>query len=513
MSQRMLFASCLAIVMIGRLEYKPIHDTDIFWQIKLGQIMLREGRIPIEDRFTYTHPGAPVPPIGWLAQALFASLYGLGGWRLTRLVHHSALIGALVTAAANCPRRLATPFSAAVAMTIAFLVMLSNADLRPQSLALMSFAALLAVARSDLSFPMKLAIATPVLVVWQNMHPSAVVGAMALAGLSAADFLEGGRHPAGCWQMVVLTLLAAFAQFVTPLGVGVLAVARNNLRISRDVLHLAEWGPPWDAKVLAAVSPYWIALVGSLIALAWLWGQIPQRDRALFIMMTILSLYASRFIIFWAVALVPFWVQVVESVIPTGMFAWARGDEDKWVSARRSTFGLLTLTAAVFGLVSLRLPPIVEPEIPLDGVRAPAPRSRPKRGFTTPTSGLAPSFWKGLPAGGSRSTAGSISFPIRLNGDRSPMPHRAEFPSTSSNAPFAQTRFSCTPPRRNRSSRQCRRALAGASVFLDQRAWHSFATSEQRAVGGRTLRFSFSARSRRRDESFCLALVAPSAFI
>jgi hypothetical protein len=370
MSQRMLYASCLAIVMIGCLEFKPVHDTDIFWQIKLGQIMLREGRISMEERFTYTHPGAPVPPIGWLAQALFASLYDLGGWRLTRLVHHLALIGALLIAAATCPPRLATPFSTAVAMTIAFLAMLSNADLRPQSLALASFAALLAIARSDLSFPIKMAIAAPVLVVWQNMHPSVAVGAMALAGLCAANFLEGGRRLTGCWQMAVLTLLAAFAQFATPLGIGVLAVARTNLRISRDVLHLAEWGPPWDPKVFAAVSPYWIAIIGSLIAIAWLRRQILERDRALFIVMTVLSLYAARFIIFWAVALVPFWAQVVERVIPTGMFAWARGDEEKRVAARRSTFGLLALAAAVFGLDSARLRPIVEPEIPLDGVKA-----------------------------------------------------------------------------------------------------------------------------------------------
>ena len=146
MSQRTLITSCLAVGMIGRLEYKPIHDTDIFWQVRLGQIMLEEGRIPTEDRFTYTHAGEPAPPIGWLAQGLFASLYNLGGWRLTRLAHHFALIGALFTAAATCRRPVTTPLGAAIAMTIGFLVMLSNVDLRPQSLALACFAVFLAVA-------------------------------------------------------------------------------------------------------------------------------------------------------------------------------------------------------------------------------------------------------------------------------------------------------------------------------------------------------------------------------
>ena len=52
----------------------------------------------------------------------------------------------------------------------------------------------------------------------------------------------------------------------------------------------------------------------------------------LFIFMTILSFYAARFIIFWAIASVPFWAVVVERLMPMGMFAWC-GD------ARRSRFG------------------------------------------------------------------------------------------------------------------------------------------------------------------------------
>jgi hypothetical protein len=369
MSQRMLIALCLAVGMIGRLEFKPIHDTDIFWQVKLGQIMLEERRIPIEDRFTYTHAGEPAPPIYWLSQAIFASVHGTGGWRLTRLVHHCALVGALLAAAATCRPPSTTPFSTAVAMTIGFLVMLSNVDLRPQSLALASFAMLLAVARSDLSFKNKFMIAVPLVVAWQNMHPSVVLGAVALAGLTAADFVDPGQTRTDRWQLVVLTVLAACAQFATPLHAGVLAVARINLRISRDVLHLGEWGPPWDPKVALAVSPYWIALFGSLVAVVWSGRRIAPRDRALVIVMSILSLYAARFIIFWAVALVPFWAQVVERILPPAVLSFVRGPAERSVRAGRSIFALLAGAAIVLAIDVAGFRPIVEPEIPLDGVR------------------------------------------------------------------------------------------------------------------------------------------------
>ena len=44
--------------------------------------------------------------------------------------------------------------------------------------------------------------------------------------------------------------------------------------------------------------------------------------------MTFLSLYASRFIILWAVALVPLWAELVERLVPRDMFVWARGPGD-----------------------------------------------------------------------------------------------------------------------------------------------------------------------------------------
>ena len=183
MSQRMLTASCVAVALLGVLVFKLINDTDVFWQIRLGQITLEEGRIPHFDRFTYTHAGAPAPPIGWLAQTLFASLYGLGGWRLTRAVHQFALVGSLLVAAATCRRDLTSSLSVAVAMAIAFLVILSNGDLRPQSFGLLCFAILLALARGPRPLRVKLVVAAPLLVVWQNMHPSVVLGVVALSAL------------------------------------------------------------------------------------------------------------------------------------------------------------------------------------------------------------------------------------------------------------------------------------------------------------------------------------------
>jgi hypothetical protein len=368
MSKRMLIVSWAAVILIGALEFKQIHDTDIFWQVRLGEIMLDNGRISVLDRFTYTHAGEPVPPIGWLAQIAFGALHRAGGWHLARAVHNFAFVGALFAAAATCRRDTTSPFSVVVAMTIAFICTLSNADLRPQGLGLLSFAMLLFLARSRISFAKKLLVAGPLLVVWQNMHPSVVVGVAALAGLAAADFVNRRPDHGSPWEMVVLALLAMLAQFATPVGCRILDVSRANVQISRDVLHLAEWMPPWDPIVREAVEVYWVVLPVSMIAIVWFWNRISTRDRILFMVMSAASLYAARFIVFWAVASIPLWARTIELVVPNSMFDWTRVREDRSVSTARSTFALIVGAAIVLGLHPARFLPIVHPEIPLDGV-------------------------------------------------------------------------------------------------------------------------------------------------
>ncbi len=260
MSLRMLAAGWLGVVFVVVLGFKLVHDTDIFWQMKLGQITLEEGRIPLGDRFTYTHAGEPVPPIYWLAQILLASLFNLGGWHLARAAHQLAVAGSLVVAAATCQRDRTSPFSVLVAMTIGFAVIVSNADLRPQSFGLLGFAILVALARGCAPFWCKLLVAPAVLVIWQNMHPSVVMGAVALGGLAMADFVDRQHVPGKAWQLVVLTLLAFASQFATPLGRRILDVSVDNLRISREVLHIGEWLPPWHPLISPdAVRTYWIA--------------------------------------------------------------------------------------------------------------------------------------------------------------------------------------------------------------------------------------------------------------
>jgi hypothetical protein len=250
-------------------------------------------------------------------------------------------------------------------------VILSNAELRPQTLGLFCFASLLAIARSRIPFHIKLFTTIPLLVAWQNIHPSVAVGAMALAALSLADFLACTPEDGARWPMAVLAFVAAIAQVATPLEAGIFEVSRANLTISRDVMGLAEWSHPWAPHVVHAVETYWVALVGSAIAMIRLRGRVSARDWSLVVVMTLLSLYAARFIIFWAVALIPFWSMAIEWLCPDRIFAWARQNEPTHpVRAGRAMVGLAAAATIVLGPHPARFQPIVDPDIPVEAVRA-----------------------------------------------------------------------------------------------------------------------------------------------
>ena len=209
-------------------------------------------------------------------RSLFAALYHLGGWYLARAVHQLALVGSLLIAAATCRRDATSPFSVLLAMTVAFVVMLPNADFRPQSFGLLGFATLLALARGRLPFAVNLLgrINDPGHLAKYASLGRAGYGRDGRIGRSrisrpqerSAGPLGAGRPGSACHGVAVRHSVRQ----PHPSD-----VSRVNLRISRDVLRNAEWLPPWDPAVaFDAVSIYWLVLLGSVIAVIWFWNRL-----------------------------------------------------------------------------------------------------------------------------------------------------------------------------------------------------------------------------------------------
>jgi hypothetical protein len=293
-------------VMLGVLLLRAIWDVDIFWQLKLGELILAAGRPILREPFSATHLGEPLPAVAWLGQAVFAKVRLLAGWTGLRLFDALCWCGGFWLVAAACRARGASAGNLVVALGLAFLAAWSAASVRPQSFGALCFGALLALLKLNWRPWPTLLMAAPLLILWQNLHPSVSIGAIALAAYSAGGWAAWLRDRSAPKPLAatILVPVALASLFATPDGFATLAVSARNAQASIAV-GASEWLPLWVSSNTMNAVPVIVVtlLVVRLVARAP--GAVVWPDAAVMLVLLILTVSAYRFVLFWAVAIVP----------------------------------------------------------------------------------------------------------------------------------------------------------------------------------------------------------------
>lgn len=291
--------------MLAYLLLRVVWDVDIFWQLKLGELIIARGGPLRQEPFAATHLGQPLPAFAWLAQVIMAEIRRLFGWTGLQVFDAVCWLGGFLVVALACRRRSGSAAGVLLALAIAFLTAVSQASIRPQTFAVLCFGLLLALLRLRLKPWRTALIAVPLLLLWQNLHPSVSVAAIALAVSASLDwrtwFLGQGAPP---WEKSFLVVMAGGAMFATPDGWSILAVAGVNAQFSA-ALGVSEWLPLWaPINRYGAVSILLVAVV-----VTWLVLRDPQRvdlgELALAIVFFVMTVCVMRFVLFWALTLIP----------------------------------------------------------------------------------------------------------------------------------------------------------------------------------------------------------------
>lgn len=356
-----LFLVCLLLL-------RPIEDLDLFWQLRMGQLILEQGHLVTVEPFSYLRPGQPAPPVGWLSMVIYAVLDRLGSWTAIQAGHVLVFAGAFAVAGWTARRDVPRPMVLLAAVFLGFVVSLPHSTVRAQGFALGSFALLMALATSQLSLRVKLLLAVPLLVFWQNAHPSVLTAAFWLGPLAAAAWWRWRRQgePAP-WGLTLLLVLVALAQLVTPMGWDAFEVQRRNLEISRDTLHVSEWMPSWDAAVRAAQQHFWLTLALAVLLLVRLRFRVRLEDLGVFLLFTGVTLWSARFGLFWALVMVPVLARWIDAAFPLHVFP-----RDEGVTRRMFAWwgpGMIGVELVVI-LVLLARGPVIAEMIPVRGVAA-----------------------------------------------------------------------------------------------------------------------------------------------
>lgn len=173
----------------------PLLDTDFWWHLKTGELILSKGSVPLVDWYTYTDYDKPWIDLHWGFQILIALLYGLGGVKLVTLAKATVITSAVALGWAAAGRGL--PAWLKVLLWVPAVICISGrGNERPEMLSQLFLAFWLWTATTVERRPALIWALPAVHLVWVNCHAlfvlGLVVGAAYVADCVARDF-AGGR--------------------------------------------------------------------------------------------------------------------------------------------------------------------------------------------------------------------------------------------------------------------------------------------------------------------------------
>jgi hypothetical protein len=319
-SGRNLALIALGIAFMTLLELRPISDVDLFWQVKLGQLMLERHALIHHDPFTFTALDQRVAPIEWLAQLVYALLHALGSFRLVQAFDSLLFCAGLVAAALSVRKEQASLLATGAAMVLACVVLIPHSSVRPQNFGVFALGLGLLLLERVKRPLLALAGGLPLLLLWQNAHPSVGIAACAFGSVALGRWWDFRRTQRAPWVPSALTLMAAGSVFAVPASLEQIAAALRVAKLARE-LRISEALPPWSPAVLGAMQTGWLALALSVLLLSSIRSRARADDVALFATMTAMFLFSARLALFWAVAMVPVWARWLELAWPMRSFS------------------------------------------------------------------------------------------------------------------------------------------------------------------------------------------------
>lgn len=268
-----LLFSIMMLIVLTFAVIQPLIPNDFFPYLRIGEEVLRTGKVPSTEFMTYTNVGKPALYFYWLPSLILLGIYRLGGLPLTSLFS-LICIGSFFFLLWECLKELKiTSLTSAVILSLISLIAASYFPTRPQILAFPLFGiSLLLILRWQHGKMQWLWLLPLIALLWANIHGSFIVLFFML--IPAVIFGAGDRK-----RLFIFTILSLLATFVNVYGLrlwsNMFSVVGNlsNQRFGMEWKPLANQG--WQANILFAL----ILLLPLLVAITkphihwlyWIW--------------------------------------------------------------------------------------------------------------------------------------------------------------------------------------------------------------------------------------------------
>jgi len=235
-------------------------ETDVFFNLRLGELVLGTGRVPTENLLSFTHPHATDINLAWLFQIVLALAHHAAGIPGTVLLKTGFVLGAWALLFRVAVRRGAAPALAALFLSLAAWAAEPRFVERPHLVTFLGLAMLLlAVERAEAEQPRLLWLLVPGSLLWANANSCFFLAPtlLLLYALGAwGDRLVAEARRAGKVALAMVPFV-----FATPSGFRALTYIANHFRMPylrplQEYRH-AQW--PLD-------GPFFFLVAGLLLA-------------------------------------------------------------------------------------------------------------------------------------------------------------------------------------------------------------------------------------------------------
>jgi hypothetical protein len=230
------------------LTLRALIESDSWLTLLAGRLEARSG-LPHQDHLASMTAGTRWVDQQWLAHLSFYELWNAGGWGLALVTVLALFMSALVVSAIAARRAGASSLAVALVVIPTFLVAYPNTVLRAQVPAYLLFALVLLLLLDDArGLPRRrVFLVFPLLVLWANIHGSAVLGAGLVTTrglLYAIERLRERKH-ARQWlpRAAALTILPWPLLLASPYGFELPSYYSDVLFNSSFGRFVTEWNP------------------------------------------------------------------------------------------------------------------------------------------------------------------------------------------------------------------------------------------------------------------------------
>jgi tetratricopeptide (TPR) repeat protein len=273
----------------------PMDETDLFFNLRLGEIILARHAVPRTNLLSFTFPDARDVNLAWVFQIVLALAYRAGGIAATVLLKTTFVLATFALLYRVARRRGAHPAAAAVALALAAWAAEPRFVERPHLVTFVGLAyLLLALERAEAGRPRALIALLPLGLVWANANSCFFLAPVVLALYATGASFDHRRHRrhrrVDARRAALLALALVPLIFATPSGAGALTYIANHWRMPwlrpLQEYRAASW--PLD-------GPFFFVVAGVVLAIA-----LPNRRLRQVLPVVALGLLGARRIRFVA---------------------------------------------------------------------------------------------------------------------------------------------------------------------------------------------------------------------